>query len=160
MDGEDGRERASGVLAWVVGRDGEELSATGTRARNLSAADHLGVLYATWEAETTAARAHYHAGLLHDALPDRFRGEPGHKAKWLWRTLHAAELVGWDPADLLADAVAGPDLTGDRDIAAVLDARIRRRPPAAAQAAVDPAAAAHPQPGAPPVPHRTGGGDD
>lgn len=33
VDGEDGRERAIGVLAWVVGRDGEVLSATATPGR-------------------------------------------------------------------------------------------------------------------------------
>ena len=52
---------------------------------------------------------------------------PGHQAKWLWRTLRAAELAGLDPSAVLADAVAERDLAGSRDIAAVLDARIRHR---------------------------------
>jgi hypothetical protein len=62
-----------------------------------------------------------------NALPPGYRREPGHQAKWLWRTLRAAELAGLDPAAVLADAIAERDLAGSRDIAAVLDARIRHR---------------------------------
>ena len=62
-----------------------------------------------------------------NALPPGYRREPGHQAKWLWRTLRAAELAGLDPAGVLADAIAERDLAGSRDIAAVLDARIRHR---------------------------------
>jgi hypothetical protein len=39
----------------------------------------------------------------------------------------AAELAGLDPGEVLAEAVAERDLTGARDIPAVIDARIRRR---------------------------------
>jgi hypothetical protein len=42
-------------------------------------------------------------------------------------TLRAAELAGLDPARALADAIAERDLAGSRDIAAVLDARLRHR---------------------------------
>ena len=45
----------------------------------------------------------------------------------LWRTLRAAELAGLDPAQVLADAIAEHDLVGARDVAAVIDARIRNR---------------------------------
>ena len=34
---------------------------------------------------------------------------------------------GFDPAQILTDAVSERDLTGARDVAAVIDARIRRR---------------------------------
>ena len=61
------------------------------------------------------------------ALPPGYRAEPGHQAKWLWRTLRAAELAGLDPAQVLADAIAERDLAGARDIPAVIDARIRHR---------------------------------
>ncbi len=61
------------------------------------------------------------------ALPPGYRKEPGHQAKWLWRTLRAAELADLDPAGVLADAIAERDLAGSRDIAAVLDARLRHR---------------------------------
>ena len=62
-----------------------------------------------------------------NTLPPGYRRQPGHQAKWLWRTLRGAELAGLDPAAVLADAVADRDLAGSRDIAAVLDARIRHR---------------------------------
>ena len=62
-----------------------------------------------------------------NALPPGYRRQPGHQAKWLWRTLRGAELAGLDPAGVLADAIAERDLAGSRDIAAVLDARIRHR---------------------------------
>jgi hypothetical protein len=40
------------VLADVLGRDGAELSASAIRQRNLTDADHLGILHAIWTAET------------------------------------------------------------------------------------------------------------
>jgi hypothetical protein len=62
-----------------------------------------------------------------NALPRGHRAEPGHQARWLWRTLRGAELAGLDPAQVLADAIAERDLAGTRDIAAVVDARLRHR---------------------------------
>jgi hypothetical protein len=41
--------------------------------------------------------------------------------------LHAAELADLDPAEVLRTAIASRNLAGSRDIAAVLDARIRHR---------------------------------
>ena len=61
------------------------------------------------------------------ALPPGYRQEPGHQAKWLWRTLRAAELAGLDPGQVLAAAIGERDLTGARDVPAVIDARLRRR---------------------------------
>ena len=61
------------------------------------------------------------------------RSQPGHRqplshqARWLFRTLHAAELAGLDPAEVTRTAIASRDLAGARDIASVLDARIRQR---------------------------------
>ena len=62
-----------------------------------------------------------------NVLPPGYHAEPGHQAKWLWRTLRAVELAGLDPAQVMADAIAEQDLAGARDIAAVLDARLRHR---------------------------------
>jgi hypothetical protein len=62
-----------------------------------------------------------------NALPPGHRAEPGHQARWLWRTLRAAELAGLDPARVLAEAIAERDLAGSRDVPAVIDARIRHR---------------------------------
>ncbi len=115
------------VLADVLGRDGAELSATQTRHRNLANADHLAVLHAIWSAETQDARHDRYRELVTAALPPGHRGELSHQARWLFRTLRAAELAGLDPAEVTRTAIASRDLAGTRDIAAVLDARIRPR---------------------------------
>jgi conjugative relaxase-like TrwC/TraI family protein len=129
-------EQALGVLAEVLGRDGEQASATDTRLQALADADHLALLHAIWNAETAPAREQRYRELLTAALPPGHRYEPGHRDKWLWRTLHAGELAGLEARRLLAGAVGERDLTGARDIAAVLDSRIRRRTGNPAPAAV------------------------
>ncbi|MGH3179497.1 MAG: hypothetical protein ACRDPF_37180 [Streptosporangiaceae bacterium] len=116
-----------GVLASVLDNDGQQLSATQTRHQALADADHLAILHAIWAAETSPAREQRYRALLMNALPRGHRAEPGHQARWLWRTLRAAELAGLDPAQVLADAIAEWDLAGSRDIAAVVDARLRHR---------------------------------
>jgi len=116
-----------GVLAQVLDHDGQQQSATQARRQALSDADHLAVLHAIWTAETTPARQQHYRDLLTQALPPGYHAEPGHKDQWLWRTLHAAELAGQDPAGVLAAAIAERDLAGARDIPAVLDARLRSR---------------------------------
>ena len=115
------------VLADVLGRDGAELSASETRRRNLANADHLGVLNAIWTAETRDARDDRYRQLVMAALPPGYRQELSHKAKWLFRTLRAAELAGLDPGEVARTAIASQDLAGARDIASVIDARIRQR---------------------------------
>jgi hypothetical protein len=60
-------------------------------------------------------------------LPPESWPQPGHRERWLWRTLCAAELAGLDARQVLAGAVAERDLTGAGDIPAVIDSRIRRR---------------------------------
>jgi hypothetical protein len=115
------------VLAGVLDRDGQQQSAIQARSQALADPDHLALLHAIWAAETTPARDQAYCVQLMNALPPGYRREPGHQARWLWRTLRAAELAGLDPAAVLADAVAERDLAGSRDIAAVLDARIRHR---------------------------------
>ena len=118
---------ALGVLAAVLDHDGQQYSATQTRHQALADADHLALLHAIWAAEITPARDQRYRDLLRAALPPGHRAEPGHQARWLWRTLHAAELAGLDPAQVLADAIAERDLAGARDIPSVIDARLRRR---------------------------------
>jgi hypothetical protein len=124
--GPDQREPVA-VLADVLSRDGTELSATETRRRNLANADHLAVLHAIWTTETRDARHDRYRELVAAALPPGHRGELSHRARWLYRTLHAAELAGLDPAEIITSAITARDLAGARDIAAVLDARIRQR---------------------------------
>jgi hypothetical protein len=109
----------------VLNRDGTALAATETRRRNLSNADHLGILHVIWTAETRGAREARYRELVMAALPAGHRQPLSHQARWLFRTLHAAELAGLDPAEVTRTAIASRDLAGARDIAAVLDARIR-----------------------------------
>jgi conjugative relaxase-like TrwC/TraI family protein len=118
---------ALAVLAEVLDRDGRQLSASQTWQQALADADHLAILHAIWSAETAPAREQRYKDLLRAALPAEYRQEPGHKAKWLWRTLRTAELAGLDPRRILAEAVGERDLVGARDTTAVIDARIRRR---------------------------------
>ena len=95
---------------------------------------------ATWPTPTTspsctrsgppkphAARHDRYRDLVTAALPPGHRQPLSHQARWLYRTLHAAELAGLDPAEVIRTAIASRDLAGSRDIAAVLDARIRPR---------------------------------
>ena len=118
---------ALGVLAAVLDHDGQQLSATQTRQQALADADHLAVLHAIWTAETAPAREQRYRDLLLAALPPGYRREPGHQARWLWRTLRGAELAGLDAAQVLAEAIGERDLAGARDVPSVVDARIRYR---------------------------------
>jgi hypothetical protein len=115
------------VLADVLSRDGTEQSASAIRQRNLANADHLAILHAIWTAETTVARHDRYRDLVTAALPPGHRQPLSHQARWLFRTLHAAELADLDPAEVIRTAIDSRDLAGSRDIAAVLDARIRPR---------------------------------
>ena len=122
-----GTRDALGVLADVLDRDGQQLSATQTWQQALADADHLAILHAIWATETTPARDQRYQDLLMAALPPGYRQQPGYQAKWLWRTMRAAELAGLDLQQVLAAAIGERDLTGARDVAAVIDARLRRR---------------------------------
>jgi hypothetical protein len=103
------------------------LSASQTRQQALAGTDHLAILHAVWTDQTTSARGQHYRDLLLTHLPPEHRREPSHQAQWLWRTLRAAELAGLDPGDVLATAIGERDLGGARDLAAVIDARIRHR---------------------------------
>jgi len=122
-----GTRDAMAVLADVLERDGQQLSATQTWQQALADADHLALLHAIWTAETSPARHQRYQDLLLAALPPGYRQEPGHRATWLWRTMRAAELAGLDLTQVLAVAIGERDLTGARDVTAVIDARLRRR---------------------------------
>jgi hypothetical protein len=115
------------VLADILDRDGAQLSATETRRCNLAHADHLAVLGAVWAAETKDAQHARYRDLMMAALPPGYRQELSHQARWLYRTLRSAELAGLDPAEVARSAIASRDLAGARDIASVIDARIRQR---------------------------------
>jgi hypothetical protein len=103
---------ALAVLADVLERDGQQLSASQTWQQALADADHLALLHGIWTTETTPAREQRYQDLLLAALPPGYRQEPGHQAKWLRRTMRAAELAGLDAGRVLADAIGERDLTG------------------------------------------------
>jgi hypothetical protein len=124
--GPDPREPIA-VLADILDRSGTQLSATETRQHNLANADHLAILGAIWAAEARQAHHTRYRDLVMAALPDEYRQELSHQARWLYRTLRSAELAGLDPAEVARSAIASRDLAGARDIASVIDARIRQR---------------------------------
>ena len=115
------------VLAGVLARDGSELSATETLQRELSRADHLGILGGIWDDLSRRAQAAKYEQALHGALPadlaQQALDDPA--CTWLWRTLREAEAAGVDGAQILRQAVVGRSMAGARDIARVLDSRIR-----------------------------------
>jgi len=116
------------VLADVLRRDGAVLSATETLRSELSNADHLGVLGPIWYDLTRRAQATRFAAALRDAIPvplaDDALADPA--CTWLWRSLRQAEAVGLEGADVLRQAIAARSLADARDIARVLDSRVRR----------------------------------
>jgi hypothetical protein len=118
---------ALAVLAGVLERDGQQSSAAQTRQRALADADHLAVLNAIWTDQITPAREQRYRDLLMRVLPPEYRREPGHQVRWLWRTMRAAELAGLDVSQVLAAAIGERDLAEARDLAAVIDARLRYR---------------------------------
>ena len=64
-----------------------------TWQRALADADHLAILNAIWTDQITPAREQHYRDLLAAHLPPEHRREPGHRARWLWRTLRAVELA-------------------------------------------------------------------
>jgi hypothetical protein len=118
------------VLADVLARDASDLAATEYRARQRSNADHLGLLHAIWMDLTVRTDAARFQPLVQAALADAWGMTGGEldtpAARWLYRTMRAAELAGADPADAITQAVQSRDMDGARDIPAVIDARMRR----------------------------------
>jgi conjugative relaxase-like TrwC/TraI family protein len=117
------------VLAGILARDGGELSATETLERELSHADHLGVLGGIWDDLVGREQHARFERALRDALPGNLaQGAVDDPAcTWLWRSLRDAECAGLDGAAVLREAVTSRSMTGARDVARVLDCRVRRR---------------------------------
>jgi hypothetical protein len=116
------------VLAAVLRRDGTVLSATESLRAAFSHADHLGVLGPIWHDLTRQAQAARYQQALHDLLPpeaaESVLADPA--CTWLWRSLRQAEATGQNAIAVLSQAVAARSLHDARDIARVLDARVRR----------------------------------
>jgi hypothetical protein len=115
------------VLAGILTRDGSDLSATETLQQELSRADHLGVLGGIWDDLTRRTQIARFEHALRAALPadltDQALDDPA--CTWLWRTLREAETARLDAAQILQQAVAGRTMAGARDVARVLDSRVR-----------------------------------
>jgi hypothetical protein len=122
---------AQAVLADITSRRSAEMSATTMGKRNLANADHLAHLNAIWQGETTALAVDRYRQTIREALPAEWASDPldSAQATWLWRTLRQAEAAGLDARDVARRAVEGRSLTGTRDLAAVIDARIRKDHP-------------------------------
>ena len=120
--------QALAVLAAVLNRDGQLLSATQDRHRALANADHLAILHAIWTAETTPAREQRYQDMLSASLPPGYHRPLGHQARWLWRTLRAAELArpGPRPGPGRRDRRTGPGRI-PRPGRRAIDARLRHR---------------------------------
>ena len=120
---------AEQVLAQCLGRDGQRLSATDTRAAEWSDADRLDVLAVQWQHVTHDAAQHRYQAAARAALTEeearQVLADPA--ATWLWRTLREAEAVGLDGAAAVRRAAAAGPLTDAESIAKVLDWRIRQQ---------------------------------
>ena len=107
-------------------RDSSEESAIETERESLANSDHLAVLHARWEGETKGAETSRYRQLITENTPPEWAGvELSRQATWLWRTLRSAEAAGLDAEQ--GEAFASGSLAGARDLASVIDARIRQR---------------------------------
>ncbi len=116
------------VLSDVMARDEMQEAALTLLLREFGDADHLGKLDTVWQSETMAARRDAWRAGIRNALPAEYQhvALDGGTATWLWRTLRFVEAAGLDATQVATDAIEAAPLTGARDIAAVIDARIRR----------------------------------
>ena len=118
---------AIAVAADILEHDGSQESALETQSQALANADHLAVLNAIWQGETAGYQTERYRRIVLDALPAQYAadGLASPQATWLWRTLRAAEAAGLDAGDVVRQAVGSRSLAGSRDVASVVDARLR-----------------------------------
>ena len=116
------------MLAGVLDRDGQQLSASQTRQQALADADHLAILHAIWTAETTPAREqHYRDLLLAQPAAASTGASPATRPGGCGGPCAPPNWPAWTPREVLAAAIGERDLAGARDLAAVIDARLRYR---------------------------------
>jgi hypothetical protein len=120
----DAREPVA-VLADCLDRETGEDSATEYQRKSMVRADHLGLLHARWADQVRTADRDRYQGIVREALPEEWRGKLSPQATWLYRTMKAAELAGLDAAEVTQTAVRSRSLNGTRDVASVVDARMR-----------------------------------
>jgi hypothetical protein len=112
-------------VAVSLDREAGEDSAIEYRRKSLVRADHLALLHARWADHVQAVDQERYRRLVQDALPQEWRGKLSTQASWMYRTMKAAELAGLDGGDVVRAAVRSRPLDGARDVASVLDARMR-----------------------------------
>ena len=156
QDAQAGRRHEPGmtaeqILAQCLDRDGQQLSATDTRAAEWSDADRLDVLGVQWQHVSRDAAQHRYEAAVRAALTDeearQVLADPA--ATWLWRTLREAEAAGLDGAGLLRRTAASGPLTDAESVAKVLDWRIRQHTDGMPALAVRPWSSQVPQTGDP-----------
>lgn len=136
-DADEQHRDPQAVLADIVQRDGSVLSATETLRTELASADHLGILASIWYDITRRAQTSRYAAELRDTLSEPLADDvlTDPASTWLWRSLRHAEAAGLNSAEVLRQAVATRSLADARNVARVLDSRIRHMiahlPPAA-----------------------------
>jgi hypothetical protein len=142
---------AEQILAQCLDRDGQQLSATDTRAAEWSDADRLDVLGVQWQHVTRDAAQHRYEAALRAALSEEETGQvlADPAAAWLWRTLREAEAAGLDGAGMLGRAAASGPLADAESVVKVLDWRIRQHTDGMPALAVRPWASQVPQTGDP-----------
>lgn len=119
---------ALAVLSDVLQRDGSEMSATERLHQALADTDHLAILDAVWKGESSEFERARYRRIVEAALPaGRDPSElDSRQAKWLWRTMRAAETAGLDVEAVTREVIVGRSLQGVRDLPSVIDARLRR----------------------------------
>jgi len=114
------------ILAPVVRHDDAELSATETRERALSDADHLGALHAIWMDQCRAEAYGRYAQAVRDHAEPADAEQILKDTDRLWRTVRSAELAGLDGGGVIRVAITGQPFTSARSHSGVLSARIRK----------------------------------
>jgi hypothetical protein len=120
----EGREPVA-ALAGCLDREASEDSATEYQRKSMVRADHLGLLHARWADQVKTADRDRYQRIVQEALPEEWRGKLSPQATWLYRTMKAAELTGLDATEITQTAIRSRSLDGARDVASVLDARVR-----------------------------------
>jgi hypothetical protein len=81
-----------------------------------------------WQGETAGLLADRYRQMVLAALPPDYAPKElaSHPVTWLWWTLRSVEAAGLDAHDVVGQAIESRSLAGARDLASVIDARIRR----------------------------------
>jgi len=118
---------AIAVAADILGHDGAEVSALETQDRALANADHLAVLNAMWQGDIASLHTDRYRKIVLSAMPPQYAADEltSPQATWLWRTLRGVEAAGLDAREVVQEAVDSRSLAGARNLASVIDARIR-----------------------------------